>query len=68
MQIEDFTDFQTRLQRSLSKYILYIETLRMRVVRGLLESTTLTEAVAHLEFMLANKDGGRSLARPCRCD
>lgn len=59
-QVEDFTTFQGRLSLSFSKFLLRIETLRMRVVGGSLDAAATKEAIDELSHMIAHKDGAYS--------
>ncbi|GAA5898998.1 hypothetical protein JCM5296_006982 [Sporobolomyces johnsonii] len=52
-KIEDFTEFRLRLDNSLQKSLVTVETLRTRLVRGLLDTAAIDEAVANLESLTA---------------
>ncbi|ORY72573.1 actin cytoskeleton organization protein [Leucosporidium creatinivorum] len=54
-KIEEFIVFQDRLTRSLNKYLLQIESMRMRVLRGLLDPALTTEAVGQLTYTVENR-------------
>ncbi|GAA5970754.1 hypothetical protein JCM21900_002379 [Sporobolomyces salmonicolor] len=52
-KIEDFTEFRQRLDNSLQKSLVTVETLRTRLVRGLLDTAAINEAIADLESVTA---------------
>ncbi|GAA5885358.1 hypothetical protein JCM6882_009585 [Rhodosporidiobolus microsporus] len=56
-KIEDFSEFRHRLENSLQKSLVTLEMLRMRLVRGLLDSTGVEEALRVVDSLVSREEG-----------
>ncbi|GAA5968118.1 hypothetical protein JCM11641_003737 [Rhodosporidiobolus odoratus] len=54
-QVEDFTEFRHRLEKSLQKSLVTVEMLRMRVLRGVLDEAGIEAGVAAVEQLAASE-------------
>ncbi|GAA5830210.1 hypothetical protein JCM11251_001269 [Rhodosporidiobolus azoricus] len=56
-KVEDFSEFRHRLENSEQKSLVSIETLRMRLVRGVLDSSGIEEAIKVVEALVSREEG-----------